>query len=304
MKLFFGVANPRGSMLIGVIASASIMALLALSFAGFIRDMWLESNSIQSKGHEMILAQMIRAQLSTSESCMDALVNRAFNPSAKSIPLQIKLTENASQAERIKDNAKLLNWGLKINGLALTEINVAVSSFNGSTIYSGDVELEAESLSGRKSKYKTKKVTKLFVQVDDSAKRITNCYVQDSAQGMAEFTCKSLGGKYIAKTQKCDLSGLTKELLSDVGECPDGKYLAGFNDNGKKVCGTVPDVSAPSISTCTEQVSSCRGPAGGFKSCCATGTKSSCNVVSTAQGGSCTRDGLITVIRTYLCICS
>ncbi|WP_374074610.1 hypothetical protein [Bdellovibrio bacteriovorus] len=238
-----------GFMIIQALMAAMLLGILGLAFAGLVKDMWIESQTLQSKSNELSLAQAVRQQLSTPSLCNASfdVGNRSFNPAASSRNISVRLNPTVA-GSAVTQGATLQNWSLTVLSMSLENISVAVSSFAGETLYVGDMALQVQATNGRKNSYKEKTLGKLFLKVADATNTITGCFVGENGAGIASTACASLGGTFNSTTSVCDMSSLKQRLLASVGQCPSGETTTGFDSQGKMLCG-VP-VSAPSNYQC------------------------------------------------------
>ena len=79
-------SNNSGFMIIQTLVAAGLLGILGLAFAGLMKDMWTESQSLQGKSNEMSLGQAIRQQVSTTTLCNSSFEvgNRSFSFAAGS----------------------------------------------------------------------------------------------------------------------------------------------------------------------------------------------------------------------------
>ncbi|WP_374029635.1 hypothetical protein [Bdellovibrio bacteriovorus] len=300
-----------GFMIIQALMAAMLLGILGLAFAGLVKDMWLESQTLQSKSNELSLVQALRQQVSTPSLCNASfdVGNRNFNPASSSRNISVRLnSSNAGSA--VTQGATLQNWSLTVLSMRLENIAVAISSFAGETLYVGDMALQVQATSGRKNTYKEKTLGKLFLKVSDATNTIIGCFASEYGSGVASSACASLGGTYNQATSVCDMSSLKQRLLASVGQCPEGETTTGFDSQGKMLCG-VP-VSAPSNYQCrgsarlgcTDFSASMYNNYPLTANCCPSG-KVGCEKIGGAhKSGSCGPHGdRSEVYQDYICTC-
>lgn len=237
-------------MIIQALVAAVLLGIMGLAFAGLVKDMWIESQTLQSKSNELSLVQALRQQISTPSLCNASfdIGNRSFNPANSSRNISVRLNSTVA-GSAVTQGATLQNWSLTILSMRLENIAVAISSFAGETLYVGDMALQVQATNGRKNSYKEKTLGKLFLKVADATNTITGCFASEYGSGVASSACASLGGTFNQATSVCDMSVVKQRLLASVGQCPSGETTTGFDSEGKMLCG-VP-VSAPSNYQCS-----------------------------------------------------
>lgn len=314
--------NQKGFMLIQVLMGAALLGVLGLAFASLMRNMMMENQGIQSKASELALIQALTQQVSNSTLCMKSLVDKSYTP-AKA--LQIKLNETDPDSAAVAAGTTLSNWGLQVVNFNYANATKVVDSFNGFTVYMGDMELEARALTGKKMAYAKKSIGKLLFRVRDANQTIVSCYTEESGNGATEQICQALNGTL--NGNKCDLTakiknevtgavgvcpadqallgfsgngdricGAIPNKLMDVGSCPGGQTLTGFDGNGNKICGVLPQpVPPPAVPNYCVSNSGSRNCCGSGGSCVKTG-----EVTEHIGGG---RGGFDTTIPVYMCFC-
>ncbi|WP_295900531.1 hypothetical protein [uncultured Bdellovibrio sp.] len=303
----------KGFMIVQALMGAMLLGILGLAFAGLVKDMWMENQTLQSKNDELTLAQVIRQQISTPSLCNASFEvgRRSFNPTATSRNISVRLNPT-NPASVVAQGVTLQNWNLTVQSFSLNNITKAVASFAGETLYAGDLSLQAQATNGRKNIYKSKTLGKIFLRVDDATQTITSCFISEDGTGIASSACASLGGTFNETTSVCDISNLKQRLLASVGQCPNGETMTGFDAQGKMLC-AVP--AAPAVASnyqCRGSVTvGCSDSGGGGNvasirgaNCCPAQTVSCEPVGKTHTGGSCGPHGdRMNVYQDYICTC-
>lgn len=224
----------HGYSMIQVLVGAALLGLLGIAFASLIKDMWIENKSLQNKSFEMTLAEILSAQLRNEVACIDHLKNLTnFDPTQKR-ELQVEIEQPASGAEIIASSGtQLAKWGLKVNALELNEIAL-VTNISGESTYSGNIDLQIESLTGRPMPYKEKSIGKLFLRVNNATRTIVGCYAVEDQQNIIESACLGLSGQMVNGV--CSLDRFRDSVLASIGNCTGGDVLVGVFSDGRKDC--------------------------------------------------------------------
>lgn len=248
-----GLRNQNGFMLVQVLVAAGIMALIGMVMASVMSDMWKQSSSLQAKQNEMTFSDAVRQRLSTSALCRANLVNKTnFDPTV-SRSLEVLIQDGAPA---VKTGSRPPHWNLEVERLDVQNINTAVTSIQGSTVYAGEVHFQGTSLTGSQMKYRNKSLGTIFLKVQDSSRTIVDCYFAESSDNLMENACRSMGGVMVGKT--CDLSAVKSDMAKEIcieikgtwkngkcdvsslfasmGSCPAGQAASGFTADGQLIC--------------------------------------------------------------------
>lgn len=217
--------NNKGFSIVEVLVAVGIAFIIFAGIMSLQSSTALMNKEISRDISYSQLISEVQLILKTPETCTDSLKNTDINQS-------VKIHRLGTSQGQVMIEKDMIYEGWRINDITFEDVfDLPTAGEKVATL-----RLDMTKQGGNAIQKTQDYLVKLKV---DGANLVQNCFVESTANDI----CISMGGTYdVSADPKCNLPA----SKADMGACPDGQVMSGFDANGDKICRAVAGAPGPS----------------------------------------------------------